>query len=639
MYKQEVIKLENSYYAGEYDIIVVGAGHAGCEAAVISAKMNFKTLLFTLSIDSLANLPCNPSIGGTAKGQLVREIDALGGIMGKMADDCAIQYRMLNASKGPAVRSPRAQIDRKMYQQKMLAYLEKLDNLSLKQAEIIELILDENHSACGVMTKLGAIYYAKKIIICSGTYLDAEIFIGQNHYSSGPDNIRPAIGLAASLEKHGLKLRRFKTGTPVRINKRSIDFSKFEQQDSDTETFTFSFTNENKDCYPLNKQLPCYMTYTTDLTKKIIQNNLHRSPLYSGDIEGVGPRYCPSIEDKIVRFSDKERHQIFIEPMGLESQEMYLQGLSSSLPEDVQIEICHSVPGLENADIQRPAYAIEYQCLDPQLLNLDLELRDIKNLYAAGQINGTSGYEEAAAQGLMAGINACLAIKGEDSFVLTRDEAYIGVLIDDLVNKGTAEPYRMMTSRAEYRLLLRHDNADERLRKYAFKYSLITEEEYQIYLLKMKDIEMEIKRLRDSKIKPSDPVCDKLRQKKLLDHLYSSLSLAELLSRPHVSYQDLQDLDLAPVDISPLIADAVQIKLKYQGYIDLELKRIEKFKKLENKKIPSNLDYKNIKGLSAEAVQKLSKYRPESLGQASRISGVSPADISVLLVSIHAMEK
>lgn len=650
MWLDELKTKKDIYEAGHYEVLVVGAGHAGCEAAYVSAKLGAKTILFTLSLDALANLPCNPSIGGTAKGQLVREVDALGGIMGKVADKASIQYRMLNRSKGPAVQSPRAQMDRKKYQETMLQVLENTEHLSLRQAEISDLVFapieteEDKAEIKGVLTKTGAYFSCDRLILATGTYLDAKIFMGNTSYTSGPDGISPSLELASNLKAHGLALRRFKTGTPVRVNKNSVDFSKMEIQAPDEDAWAFSFSNEAETERNLLPQLPCYLTYTNDETKAIIQANLHRSPLFSGEIEGVGPRYCPSIEDKIVRFSDKERHQIFIEPMGLNSNELYVQGLSSSLPEDVQEKMCRSIPGLENAVIQRSAYAIEYECLDPLSLRLDLSCRGVRGLYTAGQINGTSGYEEAAAQGLMAGINAVRHLRNQEPFILGRDEAYIGVLIDDLVSKGTKEPYRMMTSRAEYRLLLRHDNADARLTEKAYKLGLVGEAEYQQFLHKMELIEKEKQRLENIRIRPTDEAALKLYELGL-PKLHSGISLADLLMRPEISYATLYTLGLNDEKLSDneklkvLVEEEVEIQLKYKGYIELEEKRIERFKKMENKTIPEDFDYEAIKGLRIEAKQKLMQIRPLSLGQASRISGVSPADLSVLLVALEVHQR
>lgn len=653
MFIEDLQKDKEIYHAGHYEVIVVGAGHAGCEAAYASARLGAKTLLFTLSIDALANLPCNPSIGGTAKGQLVREIDAFGGIMGKIADKASIQYRMLNRSKGPAVQSPRAQMDRKRYQEEMLALLENTPMLSLRQAEITDLVVEKFSSeeeptkafqVKGVLTKMKAFFSCERLILCTGTYLDAKIFIGNTSYVSGPDGIAPSLHLASSLKAYGLDLRRFKTGTPVRVNKNSVDFSQMEVQAPDEQAWAFSFSNEANPQRKILPQLPCYLTYTNEKTKEVIEQNLHRSPLFSGEIEGVGPRYCPSIEDKIVRFADKERHQIFIEPMGLKSNELYVQGLSSSLPEDVQEKMCRSIKGLEQAVIQRSAYAIEYECLNPLTLKWDLSSRHIEGLFTAGQINGTSGYEEAAAQGLLAGINAVRHLRGQEAVILGRDEAYIGVLIDDLVSKGTKEPYRMMTSRAEYRLLLRHDNADERLSHKAYALGLLDEESYTLYLEKARLIEEEKQRLSALRIRPNEALSQKLKEEAMVE-LHSGISVAELLVRPEINYALLSRLGLTNETMTDnpllkaLVEEEVEIQLKYKGYIELEEKRIDRFQKMENKKIPEDFAYEELKGLRTEAKQKLAQIRPLSLGQASRISGVSPADLSVLLVALEVYQR
>lgn len=635
-------KLAHTYLADHADILVIGAGHAGCEAAVAAAKLGCKVILFSITLDAVGNMPCNPSIGGTAKGQLVREIDALGGVMGKIADKSAIQYRMLNASKGPAVQSPRAQMDRRMYQDEMKAMLESIPNLRLAQAEVVKILADKDAEAHykveGVLTRTGAIYTCSKIVLASGTYLDGHVFIGEHNYPSGPDHLSPAIGLSESLEEYGLQLRRFKTGTPVRVNCRSIQCEILEEQNPDEDLWRFSYEDELDASRPNLKQQQCWLTWTTQETADVIRQNLHRSPLFSGDIEGVGPRYCPSIEDKIVRFPDKLRHQIFIEPMGQKTAEMYLQGLSTSLPEDVQEKIVRSLPGLEKAVIQRSAYAIEYDCLNPLDLLPTLELRKLGGLYGAGQINGSSGYEEAAAQGLIAGVNAAQAHLGKPSLILRRDEAYIGVLIDDLVTKGTEEPYRMMTSRAEYRLLLRQDNADMRLTPIGYQLGLIDEERYQKFLYKKTLIETEIDRLHKYRVTGTEEVNRYLRE---LDvpALQGGAGLAQLLLRPNMTYEKLSPLDPQRPDLPKVYTKAVEIRIKYQGYIQLEEKRMEKFRKLEEKLLPEDLDYNLISGLRIEAQQKLNKIQPRSIGQASRISGVSPADISVLLVYLEMQRR
>lgn len=640
---KEALGLSNTYLSDTIDVAVIGAGHAGCEAAVAAAKLGCRTVLFSLTLDAVANLPCNPSIGGTAKGQLVREIDALGGVMGKIADKCAIQYRMLNSSKGPAVQSPRAQIDRRLYQETMKSYLETVPNLHLFQAEVVNILIETENEiesdlklgkVSGVVTRNGAIFTCKKVIIATGTYLAGKVFIGEHNYASGPDNSQPAAELAINLRNLGLPLRRFKTGTPVRVNKYSVDFKQMESQTPDKDLWRFSFDYENSPQKDLLPQQNCWLTWTTGDAAEIIRENLYRSPLYSGQIEGIGPRYCPSIEDKIVRFPDKLRHQIFIEPMGQTTAEMYLQGLSSSLPEDVQLKIVHSLPGLAEAVIQRSAYAIEYDCLPPTCLKNDLQTRLIAGLYGAGQFNGTSGYEEAAAQGLVAGINAARACHLQQPLVLSRDQAYIGVLIDDLVTKGTNEPYRMMTSRAEYRLLLRQDNADERLIELGYNLGLNSQERLDRYMNKAAAIAKEIKRLNEVKVTGTAAINDYLAEQGV-PALQGGTTLAQLLLRPNMSYEKLAPIDQTRPELPQVIKDGAEIRIKYQGYIALEEKRIEKFRKMERKLLPPEIDYNDIGGLRIEAKQKLSQFRPMSIGQAARISGVSPADISVLLVYLE----
>lgn len=622
-----------SYYAGDYDIAVIGAGHAGCEAGLAAARLGMKTLVFSISLEAVANMPCNPHIGGSSKGHLVREIDALGGEMGKNIDKTMIQIKMLNTSKGPAVHSLRAQADRKRYHMEMKHTLEKQENLYLKQGEIVDIHV-KNGKVVGIETSVGAIYGVKAVIVATGTYLKGKIFMGEFSQESGPDGVAAANKLSDSLKRIGVDLVRFKTGTPARINKRSIDFSKMEIQKGDDNIVPFSFEDEIKDL----KQVDCYLTYTNEQTHKIIRENLHRSPLYAGKIEGTGPRYCPSIEDKVVRFSDKPRHQAFVEPVGLDTDEMYIQGLSSSLPEDVQIALYRTIPGLENAEFTRSAYAIEYDCIDPSNLKLSLEYKGIDGLFMAGQTNGTSGYEEAACQGLIAGINAAQKIKGKEPVILDRTQGYIGVLIDDIVTKGTNEPYRMMTSRAEYRLLLRQDNADLRLTEIGHDVGLISDERYQRFLNKKSNIEKEINRLKNAVVKPTKEV-NELLVKYGTSELTTGTKMSELLKRTELDYEKLEPIDENRPELTLQEKEEVEIQIKYEGYIKMQEAQVEKFKKLETKLLPENIDYEQINGLSLEARQKLNKFKPRSIGQASRISGVSPADISVLLIYLQVNKK
>lgn len=615
----------------EYDAVVVGAGHAGCEAALALARLSLKTVMFTVSVDSIAMMPCNPNVGGTSKGHLVREIDALGGEMGKNIDRTFIQSKMLNKSKGPAVHSLRAQADKQEYSKSMRKVLEQTENLTIRQGEVNEILVEDGR-VVGVKTYTGAVYSCKVCVLCTGTYLNARCITGNVSVYTGPNGLQAATHLTDSLEKLGIEMRRFKTGTPARIDGSTIDYSKMEPQYGDEKIVPFSFTNTSDSVQ--REQVKCYLTYTNEKTHEIIRDNLDRSPLYSGYIKGTGPRYCPSIEDKVVRFADKNRHQVFIEPEGNYTNEMYIGGMSSSLPEDVQFDMYHSVPGLEHAKIVRNAYAIEYDCINSLELLPSLELKKVSGLFSAGQANGSSGYEEAAAQGLIAGINAARKVKEKDPLILDRSQGYIGVLIDDLVTKGTNEPYRMMTSRAEYRLLLRQDNADERLTPIGYEMGLIDEERYEKFQEKYKCIKEEVERVKNSYVGNSDKVQNLLKEHKSKE-LVSGISLAELIKRPELNYDVLKEIDTGRPELSEEICNEVNIVLKYEGYIARQQKQVEQFHKLEKKKIPANIDYDKVGSLRLEAIQKLKEIKPESIGQASRISGVSPSDISVLLVYLE----
>ena len=624
---------DREYYIDNFDVAVIGAGHAGIEAALAAARLGAKTVLFTIVLDAIGNMPCNPSIGGTAKGHLVREIDALGGEMAKAADEVCLQSRMLNKGKGPAVYSLRIQADRKKYQQTMKARLEKTENLEVKQAEIVE-IKTENGAVTGVVTRLGAVYGAKAVIIASGTYLEGRVHIGKTNYMSGPDGLAPALGLSDCLRSLGIELKRFKTGTPPRVHRKSIDFSALEIQIGDEPIVPMSFETEE----PLINKEVCHIAYTNKETHKIILDNLDRSPLYGGLIKGTGPRYCPSIEDKVVRFSDKERHQIFIEPTGENTDEMYLQGISSSLPEDVQLKFVRSIKGLEKVEMMRVAYAIEYDCCDPLQLNPTLEFKKIKGLYGAGQFNGSSGYEEAAAQGLLAGINAARLVSGKEQIVLERSGSYIGTLIDDLVTKGVEDPYRMMTSRSEYRLLLRQDNADERLTPLGYEIGLISEERYNRFLEKRELIKKELHRTETTFIPPSEEL-NKLIVSRETSPISTGMRLSELIKRPQLDYKMLAPFDKTRPVLPDAVQEEVEITLKYEGYISRQQAIIDEIKRLDGKKLSPDTDYKKIRGLRLEAQEKLNKVKPLSVGQASRISGVNPADISVLLIYLEQTGK
>ena len=625
------MKEVKKFVAGEYDVVVIGAGHAGVEAALASSRMGLNTVILTMSLDSIVALSCNPNIGGTGKGHLVREIDALGGEMALNIDKSFIQSRMLNTSKGPAVHSLRVQADKKLYHMEMKKMLENEANLKLRQAEVIDILIEDGQ-VTGVLTRTGGIYNSKAVILASGTYLKGRIYIGEINYESGPDGMFPSIELSNSLDDKGFHLRRMKTGTPARVHKDSIDYSKMVIQPGDEEVIPFSFLNIGKD---FNKeQIPCYLTYTTEKTHEIIRKNLHRSPMYAGDIDGIGPRYCPSIEDKVVRFSDRDKHQVFIEPEGLSTKEMYVQGVSSTLPEEVQLQMYKEIIGLENVEFMRPAYAIEYDAIDATILKRTMEHKEIKNLFFAGQINGSSGYEEAAAQGLIAGINAVQNIKGEEPFILDRSEAYIGVLIDDLVTKESEEPYRMMTSRAEYRLTLRQDNADLRLTEKGYKLGLVKEDRYKRTLEKKRLIEDELARVNKLQINPTE-VNNKALEKINTSPINNPLSLSDLIKRPELGYDILDPLDPNRPELPREIRLQVETEIKYEGYIKKQMIQVEQFKKLESRRLESDFDYDNVRGLSNEAKQKLNNLKPDSVGQASRISGVSPSDINVLLIYLE----
>lgn len=621
------------FIAGRYDVVVIGAGHAGCEAALAAARMGKKTLMITLSLDSLAMMPCNPSIGGTGKGHIVKEIDALGGEMAFATDRAMIQFKMLNTSKGPAVHSSRAQTDKRIYHVSMKQAIENEYNLDLVQNEVVEIDVEDG-KVVGVNTKTGAYYETYSAILCTGTYLKGKIYMGEISYEGGPGGLFPANELSASLIDNGIVLKRFKTGTPARVHKDSIDLEKMDIQLGDDEIIPFSFMNEKVEI----EQVACHLCYTNSKTHEIIKENLSRSPLYAGKMEGVGPRYCPSMEDKVVKFSDKPKHQIFVEPEGLDTKEMYIQGFSTSLPEEIQIAMYRTIDGMENCKIMRPAYAIEYDCIDPTQLKRSLEIKNIENLFFAGQINGSSGYEEAAGQGLVAGINAVLKLKGMEPMILDRSEAYIGVLIDDLVTKGTNEPYRMMTSRAEYRLVLRQDNADLRLTEKGYKVGLVNKKRYNKFIEKKKNIDIEKTRLMNQKVNPNVQVKDLLEKLNTVP-LKIPTSMHDLLKRPEISYDDLSEIDNDRPEVDRIVIKQIEIQIKYEGYIKKQFKQIEQFKRMEYKNIPLDIDYEDVSGLRIEAKQKLTKIRPDSLGQASRISGVSPADVNVLIIYLEQQKR
>lgn len=632
--KQKKEKQSMEYHMGNYEVAVIGAGHAGIEAALAAARLGAQTAIFTMSLDAIGNMPCNPSIGGTAKGHLVREIDALGGEMGKAADATFLQSRMLNRGKGPAVHSLRVQSDRDEYHKEMKRRLEQQRGLDVIQAEVVDIRIDENGAVKEIVTKLGAVYTVQTAIICSGTFLHGRIYVGDVSYESGPDGLHAAVGLSEALEQLGIHLRRFKTGTPARVHRDSIDYSKLEVQAGDEPIIPFSFETPREG---LRNQVVCHIAYTNEKTHEIIRQNIHRSPLYGGMIEGVGPRYCPSIEDKVMRFADKPRHQSFVEPVGMNTEEMYLQGLSSSLPEDVQVQLYRSIEGFEQIKIMRNAYAIEYDCVDPLDLKASLEFLKVDGLYGAGQFNGTSGYEEAAAQGLIAGINAARKVQGKEPLILDRASSYIGTLIDDLVTKGCSDPYRMMTSRSEYRLLLRQDNADQRLTPIGYEIGLISEERWQRYLHKQEQISKERARIEKLTFGPSEAM-NRMLEERGTAPMETGAHAADLIRRPQITYQDLAPFDLERPELPDEVTEQVEIQIKYEGYIQKQLIQVEQMRRLESRKLPETMDYTQVRGLRLEAIEKLQRVRPHSIGQASRISGVSPADISVLLIYLSQNE-